>query len=138
VYADVVIGEGFQGGHSVLIRERNIIGDNVIIGTGTVLERENRIADNVRVHSHCFLECVKLEEGVIVGPGVVFTDDLHLLRPRYKECKRGARVKRGAKIGAGAVILPSVIIVERVLIGAGTVVVHDVPPEAVVMVRQGV
>ena len=42
------------------------------------------------------------------------------------------RVKRGASIGSGAVILCGVTIGERALIGAGAVVTHDVPPDAVV------
>jgi acetyltransferase-like isoleucine patch superfamily enzyme len=52
--------------------------------------------------------------------------------PRYQECKGGAVVRRLARIGANATILPGLTIGEGALIGAGSVVVHDVPAGAVV------
>ncbi len=69
-----------------------------------------------------------------MGPNVVFTDDPHPMNcPRYKDCKGGAVVRRLARIGANATILPGVEIGENALVGAGSVVVDDVPPGAVVV-----
>ena len=99
-----------------------------------MLEFGNRIGDRVRIHSGCFLEMVTIEDDVFVGPNVVFTDDPHPMDcPRYKECKGGAVVRRLARIGANATILPGVEIGEGALVGAGSVVVDDVPPGMVVV-----
>jgi acetyltransferase-like isoleucine patch superfamily enzyme len=98
-----------------------------------VLEFGNRLGDRVRIHSGCFLEMVTIEDDVFVGPNVVFTDDPHPMNcPRYQECKGGAVVRRLARIGANSTILPGVEVGEGSLVGAGSVVVHDVPAGAVV------
>lgn len=133
IYAGTRIGHNFQTGQGVSIREDNIIGDNVSVGTNSAIEIGNRIGDNVRIHSNCFLEMVTLEDNVIVGPNVVFTDDPHPPCPRYEECLGGATVKEGAKIGANSTILPGVVIGRGALVGAGAVVVEDVPDRAVVI-----
>ncbi|MBE0447281.1 MAG: N-acetyltransferase [Actinobacteria bacterium] len=134
IYAGSKIGDYFQTGQGVSIREDNLIGDHVSIGTNAVLEFGNRIGNRVRIHTGCFLEMVTIEDDVFVGPNVVFTDDLHPMNcPRYKECKGGATVKRLARVGANSTILPGVIIGENALVGAGSVVTSDVPDNAVVV-----
>jgi acetyltransferase-like isoleucine patch superfamily enzyme len=133
LYAGSKIGDDFQTGQGVSIREDNRIGDRVSIGTNSVLEFGNRIGDRVRVHSSCFLEMVTIEDDVFIGPNVVFTDDPHPMNcPRYKECRGGVTVKRFARIGAHTTLLPGVVVGENALVGAGSVVVHDVPPGSVV------
>lgn len=133
IYAGVKIGKGFQSGHGVLIREDNIIGDNVSVGSGADLEFANRIGNGVRIHSGCFLESVTVEDDVFIGPNTVFTDDPHPMKcARYRECSSGAIVRRLAKIGANVTVLPSVKIGKNSLIGAGSVVTKDVPANAVV------
>ncbi|MDO8847899.1 MAG: acyltransferase [Coriobacteriia bacterium] len=116
------------------MREDNVVGDDVSIGTTAVLEFGNRIGNNVRIHSGCFLEMVTIEDDVFIGPNTVFTDDPHPMGcPRYKECVGGPIVRRFARIGANCTILPGVEIGENALVGAGSVVVHDVPAGAVVV-----
>jgi acetyltransferase-like isoleucine patch superfamily enzyme len=132
IYAGVQIGDRFQTGHGASIREDNVIGDDVVIGTNAVLEHGNRIGDRARVHTGCFLELVTVEDDVFIGPNVVFADDAHPPCPRYAECKGGAHVGKRAKIGANSTILPGVRIGEGALVGAGSVVVCDVPDGAVV------
>jgi acetyltransferase-like isoleucine patch superfamily enzyme len=134
LYAGSTIGERLQTGQGASIREDNVIGDDVSIGTNAVLEFGNRIGNRVRIHSGCFLEMVTVEDDVFIGPNVTFTDDPHPMGcPRYKECKGGATVRRLARIGANSTILPGVVIGENALVGAGSVVVHDVPDGAVVV-----
>lgn len=134
IYHGTIIGGSFQTGQGVSIREDNFIGNNVSIGTNTVLEFGNRIGDNVRIHSNCFLEMVKIEKNVFIGPNVVFTDDPHPMNcPKYKECLGGVKVKELARIGANSTILPGVTIGCNTLIGAGSVVVRDVPDNKVVV-----
>ncbi len=127
IYAGVKIGNNFQTCHVVLIREDNIIGDNVSIGTNSVLEYGNRIGDNSRIHSGCFLELVTIKNNVFVAPNVVFTDDPHPPCPKYKNCVGGVIVKSYAKIGGNSTILPGVIIGKGSLIGGGSVVSKNVP-----------
>jgi acetyltransferase-like isoleucine patch superfamily enzyme len=133
IYAGTEIKSNFQTGQGVSIREDNIIGNNVSIGTNSVLEFGNRIGDNSRIHSNCFLEMVTIGRFVFIGPHVVFTDDPHPMGcPKYKECKKGAIVEDFARIGANATILPGVRIGRNSLVGAGSVVTKDVPENSVV------
>lgn len=134
LYAGSTIGDGFQTGQGASIREDNVIGDDVSVGTNAVLEFGNRIGNGVRIHSGSFLEMVTVEDDVFVGPNVVFTDDPHPMGcPRYKDCKGGAVVRRLARIGANSTILPGIEIGENALVGAGSVVVDDVPAGMVVV-----
>jgi acetyltransferase-like isoleucine patch superfamily enzyme len=128
IYAGTKIGDNFQSGQGASIREDNIIGNNVSVGTNAVLEFENKIGDSCRIHSGCFLEMVTLGNYVFVAPNTVFTDDPHPMNcPRYKECGGGAIVGDLVKIGANCTFLPAVKIGRGGLIGAGSVVVNDIP-----------
>jgi len=133
IYAGNEIGSRFATGHAVMIREENRIGDDVSIGSHTIVEHHVKIGNGVRIHSQAFIpEYSVLEEGCWIGPNVVLTNALHPLCPKAKACLKGATVKRGAKIGANATLLPDITIGEDALVGAGSVVVDDVPPGAVV------
>ena len=90
LYGGTTIGDRFQTGQGVSIREDNVIGDDVSIGTNAVLEAGNSIGNRVRIHTGCFLECVTVEDDVFIAPNVVFADDPHPPCPRYEECVRGA------------------------------------------------
>jgi acetyltransferase-like isoleucine patch superfamily enzyme len=132
IYAGNEIGEGFNSGHSALIREENKIGDHVSIGSHTVIEHHLEIQDGVRIHSQAFVpEFTVLEKGCWIGPNVVFTNAYHPLCKHVKECLKGATVRSGAKIGANTTVLPDVEIGAGALVGAGSVVVKDVEPGAV-------
>jgi UDP-3-O-[3-hydroxymyristoyl] glucosamine N-acyltransferase len=60
IYAGSRIGDHFQTGQGVSIREDNTIGNNVSVGTNSVLEFGNRISDNSRIHSNCFMKWSQL------------------------------------------------------------------------------
>ena len=133
IYAGNVIGENFQSGHGVMVREENEIGNNVSVGTGSVVEHHVKIGNNVRIHSQAFVpEYSVLEDGCWIGPNVVVTNALHPQCPKAKECLKGATIRREAKIGANATLLPDIEIGENALVGAGSVVVKDVPAGTVV------
>src|SRR5215470_16550219 len=134
IYAGNVIGNGFQTGNKANIRELNRIGDNVSVGTLSVIEHHVEIGNNVRIHSQAFIpEFSVLEDDAWIGPNVVLTNAKYPLSPGVKEALKGPRIKRGAKIGANATILPGVIIGENALVGAGAVVIKDVPDGFVVV-----
>jgi acetyltransferase-like isoleucine patch superfamily enzyme len=133
VYAGNVIGKNFQTGNKVNIRESNRIGNNVSVGTLSVIEHHVEIADNVRIHTQVFIpEYSVLEEGCWIGPNVVFTNAKYPLAPGVKDSLAGPTIRKGAKIGANVTLLPGVVIGENALVGAGSVVVRDVAPGAVV------
>lgn len=133
VYAGNRIGRRLQTGHRVMIRESNEIGDDVSIGTGTVIEHHVTIGRGVRIHSNAFIpEFSVLEEGCWIGPNVVFTNAKYPLSPRAKTELRGPVVEKGAKVGANSTLLPGVRIGAGALVGAGSVVVKDVAPGTVV------
>jgi len=133
IYAGTSIGAHFQSGHGAMIREYNRIGDEVSIGSHSVIEHHIVLGDRVRIHSGAFIpEYSLLEEQVWVGPNVVFTNALHPRCPKAKQCLQGPRVRYGAKIGANSTLLPDIEIGELTLVGAGSVVVSDLPPHIVV------
>lgn len=133
IYAGNRIGRRFQTGNKVNIRELNEIGDDVSIGTLSVVEHHVTIGNGVRIHTQAFVpEFSVLEDGCWIGPNVVLTNAKYPLSPGVKESLAGPTIRRGAKIGANATILPGVVVGEHALVGAGAVVVRDVPAFAVV------
>jgi len=127
------------------------IGENTRIWQFVVVLKDAVIGQDCNICSHCFIEnkvvigdrvtikCgvqvwdgVHIEDDVQVGPNATFTNDLH---PRSKQPfeLKNTVVKKGASIGANATILPGITIGENAMVGAGAVVVKDVPPNAVVV-----
>lgn len=138
IYAGTVIGNNFQTGPNVLIREDNEIGDNVVVWHGSTLNPGNRIGDETRVHASCFLEDVTLGKRVFLGPRVTFTDDPHPMVPiNFRECWKGATVGESAVLGGNVTVLPHIKIGEHSVVGAGCVVVKDIPPYKVVVGNPG-
>ncbi len=119
----------FIGDHTS-IRELAMIGADVAVGYGTVVNREVELRDGVRTQSHCGIgPGVVLEEGVFLGPHV------HILTGRTMNGPQRPgppRLRRGCQIGGGAQILPGVEIGEEAVVGANAVVTKDVPPGVVV------
>lgn len=134
IYAGNAIGRNFATGNKVNIRESNEIGDDVSVGTLTVIEHHVVIGNRVRIHSQAFIpEFSILEDDCWIGPNVVLTNAKYPQSPGVKASLKGPRIGRGAKIGANATILPGVVIGERALVGAGAVVVRDVAAGEVVV-----
>ncbi len=96
----------------------------VWIGHGVV------IGDRCKVQAFCFIPSgVTIGDDVFIGPGVTFTNDKH---PPSDKLLR-TLVWPGVSIGANATILPGLEIGSGVVVGAGSVVTHDVPPHTTVM-----
>jgi acetyltransferase-like isoleucine patch superfamily enzyme len=133
IYGGSEVGARFQTGHGVLIRELNKIGDDVSIGSHSIVEHHVRIGNRVRIHSNAFVpEFTILEDDVWIGPGVVLTNARYPASPDAKKNLKGPLVRRGARIGASSTILPGVVVGVECLVGAGSVVVRDVPDGVVV------
>lgn len=138
IYEGNLIGVCFQTGHGVMIRELNEIGDNVSIGTHSIIEHHVKIGKEVRIHSNAFVpEYSILEDRVWIGPNAVLTNAKYPLSPQAKDNLKGPHLLSGAKIGASATLMPAVVIGRNALIGAGSVVVEDVPDDKVVVGNPG-
>jgi len=127
IYAGNEIGKRFQTGNKANIRELNKIGEDVSIGTLSVVEHRAIISNRVRIHSQAFIpEYTILEEGCWVGPNVVLTNALYPNHPLTKKSLKGVHIECNAKVGANVTILPGVTIGANSLVGAGSVVTKDV------------
>lgn len=140
ISADVKLGRGVR-----IFGFTNLygceIGDETKVGTFVEIQKGARIGRRCKISSHTFIcEGVTIEDEVFVGHGVTFTNDLF---PRATnpdgtlqtaddwQCIK-TLVKKGAAIGSGATLLCGITIGERAVIGAGSMVTKDVPPDAVV------
>lgn len=133
IYAGNVIGNNFQTGNKANIRELNRIGDDVSIGTLSVVEHHVQIEDGVRIHTQAFVpEYCVLKRGAWLGPGVTLTNAKYPKHPDAKQNLAGVTVGENAKIGANATVLPGVTIGAGALVGAGSLVAQDVPAGMVV------
>lgn len=125
-YCDVVIGDDFQTGHNVIIREKTTIGNRVAVGTNTVIEGHTLIGSDVSLQSMVFIPTnTKIGDHVFIGPNAVLTNDRY--PPSRIGSLKGPVIKNHAAIGANTTILPGVCIGERALVAAGSIVTRDVP-----------
>jgi acetyltransferase-like isoleucine patch superfamily enzyme len=133
IYAGNRIGNNFHTGNKANIRELNEIGDDVSIGTLSVIEHHVKIGNKARIHTQVFIpEYTILEEESWIGPNVVITNTKYPKAPDAKNEMKGAYVKKFAIVGANSTLLPAVVIGEHSLVGAGSVVTKDVADRTVV------
>ena len=117
------------------------IGDETRIGTFVEIQRGARVGRRVKISSHTFIcEGVEIADDVFVGHGVTFINDKY---PRATNGNGGLQseadwrvapiiVKKGASIGSGSTILCNVTVGEKAIVGSGSVVTKDVPPNTIV------
>ena len=133
IYAGNKIGHHFQTGNKTNIRELNVIGNKVSIGTLSVIEHHVTLEDGVRIHSQVFVPEYTILEGCCwIGPNVVLTNASYPKHPTVKNDLKGVRIMRNAKIGANTTILPGVTIGGNSLVGAGSVVTKNTPNDVIV------
>ena len=136
------IGTGTRVWAQAQIRENARVGRDCNVGTGVYVGAGVIIGDRCKIENNASLfEGLTLEDGVFVGPHVVFTNDA---RPRATNPDGSLQtaadwvigattVRAGASVGAGAIVLPGLTIGHHALVGAGAVVTRDVPAHAVVL-----
>lgn len=133
IYAGNKIGKNFQTGNKANIRELNTIGDNVSVGTLSVVEHHVLIEDGARIHTQVFVpEYSTLRRNSWLGPNVVLTNAMYPKSPNVKEELKGPTIEAEAIVGANSTLLPGVRIGENAIVGAGSVVTKDVENETVV------
>lgn len=141
VSPDAVIGDGSSVWHLAQVREDAVLGENCIIGRGAYVGTGVRMGNSCKLQNYALVyEPAVLEDGVFVGPAVVFTND-HFPRSVDPDgtLKRGddweavgVTCRTGASIGARAVCVAPVTIGRWALVAAGAVVTKDVPDFALV------
>ena len=133
IYAGNIIGKNFQTGNKANLRESNSIGNNVSIGTLSVIEHHVEIEDDVRIHTQVFIpEFSILKKNSWIGPNVVFTNAQYPKSPNVKNELKGPTICENAIVGANSTLLPAILIGKDAVIGAGSVVTKDVEDYVVV------
>jgi len=118
------------------------IGEETKVGAFVEIQKNARVGRRCKISSHTFIcEGVTIEDNVFVGHSVTFVNDSY---PRATAADGGLQtekdwkvektlVKRGASIGSGSTILSNLVIGENAIVGAGSVVTKDVPPNVIVV-----
>ena len=136
IAGDAQIGEGTRIGHFVLIRDHTVIGKGCMVGSYVDIEGDVRIGNFVSLQSGVYLtRGVIIEDEVFCGPRIVTMNDkpMSYRRPSLTFVRRAPRILRAARVGGGSVLCPGVTIGENAVVGAGSVVVNDVPDRSIVM-----
>jgi acetyltransferase-like isoleucine patch superfamily enzyme len=117
------------------------IGDNTKIGAFVEIQKNATVGKNCKISSHTFIcEGVTIEDDVFVGHNVTFINDTYP-RATTKDGKLQTEadwavepilVKKGASIGSSCTILANVTIGENAILGAGSVITKDIPPDTIV------
>lgn len=117
------------------------IGDETKIGAFVEIQKNATVGKHCKISSHTFIcEGVEIEDAVFIGHSVTFINDVY---PRATLAAGGlqteadwkvekTRIRKGASIGSGSTILCNVTVGENAIVGAGSVVTKDVPPNAIV------
>ncbi len=117
------------------------IGDNTKVGAFVEIQKNARIGSNCKISSHTFIcDGVVIEDNVFVGHNVTFINDLlprattdgGALQTEADWVCEKTIIKRGASIGSSATLLCGITVGENAIVGAGSVVTRDVPPNTIV------
>jgi UDP-2-acetamido-3-amino-2,3-dideoxy-glucuronate N-acetyltransferase len=141
VAPDVKLGKGVKLSKFINLYGCEI-GEETKVGAFVEIQKNAKVGRRCKISSHTFIcEGVTIEDNVFVGHGVTFVNDSY---PRSttsggelqteKDWKvETTLVKRGASIGSGSTVLANLVIGENAIVGAGSVVTKDVPPNAIVV-----
>lgn len=117
------------------------IGDNTKIGTFVEIQKGAKIGKNCKISTHTFIcEGVTIEDDVFIGHNVTFINDAYPRATRSDGALQTEEdwvcvptlVKKGASIGSSATLLCGITVGENAIVGAGSIVTKDVPPNTVV------
>ena len=136
---NVEIGEGTTIWHVSHVLNNSRVGKNCRIGQNVVIGPHAQVGNGVKIQNNVSVyEGVTLEDDVFCGPSMVFTN---VFNPRSEIRRmdelRPTLVRRGATLGANCTIVCGITIGQYAFIGAGAVVVKDVPAHALVIGNPG-
>ncbi|WKZ47625.1 MAG: WxcM-like domain-containing protein [Anaerolineales bacterium] len=110
-----------------------VIGKDCNICDHVFIENDVQLGDRVTIKSGVQLwDGIRIEDDVFIGPNAAFTNDPFPRSKQYPEKFLLTVIKNGASIGANATILPGLTIGQNAMVGAGSVVTKDVPPNSIV------
>ena len=104
------------------------VGDGSFIGPFVEIQKNVRIGKRCRIQSHSFVcELVTMGDDCFVAHGVMFINDSFADgKPAFDSSRwKATQIGNNVSIGSNATILP-VTICDHTVIGAGSVVVHDI------------
>lgn len=141
IHESAVVDNGAVLGDGVKVWHFCHVMDGARLGTGSSLGQNSFVASGVVIGENCkvqnnvsLYQGVTLGDNVFLGPSCVFTN---VINPRSGVNRRDAyaptNVQDGASIGANATILCGTTIGKYAFVGAGAVVLNDVPPYAIVV-----
>jgi UDP-2-acetamido-3-amino-2,3-dideoxy-glucuronate N-acetyltransferase len=135
VFAGTTLGERVIVGDQACVRERCTIGDDVVIGRGSLVENDTSVGALTKIQAHAYITAYSLlEDNVFIAPCVITTNDNYMGRTEKRhDLVKGPTIRRGARIGGGAVLLPGIEVGEEAFVGAGAVVLSDIPARALVV-----
>jgi acetyltransferase-like isoleucine patch superfamily enzyme len=135
VFAGTKVGARVVLGDQSCVRERCTIGDDVVVGRGSLVENDTTIGALTKIQADAYITAYStLEDNVFIAPCVVTTNDNFMGRTEKRhELVKGPTIRRGARVGGGAILCPGVEIGEEAFVGAGAVVVRDVPARKLVV-----
>jgi acetyltransferase-like isoleucine patch superfamily enzyme len=135
VFAGSRLGERVIVGDQACVRERVDVGDAVVIGRGSLVENDTTIGTLTKIQAHAYITAYStLEDNVFIAPCVSTTNDNFMGRTgKRHELIKGPTIRRGARVGGAAVLLPGIEVGEEAFVGAGAIVIRDVPARAVVV-----
>ena len=134
IYTDSVIGDEFQTGHQVTIREKSKIGNYVSVGTLSDIQGDCKIGNYVRMHSNVHIgQLSVIDDFVWIFPYVVLTNDPTPPSNNFV----GVHIHPFAVVATGAVVTPGIEIGQDALVAAGCTVTKNVEPYTVVMGNPG-
>jgi len=94
---------------------------NVFIGEDSRIQSHSFICDGVIIGNHCF-----------IGHGTMFTNDKYIDSPNFESwIRRETKIGNNVRIGSNVTLLP-ITVGDNVIIGAGSVVTKDIPPNCVI------
>ena len=138
---NVSIGRNSKIWHFSHIQTNARIGENCSLGQNVNVSNNVTIGNNVKIQNNVSVyEGVELEDYVFCGPSMVFTN---IINPRAEfpqnksEIYKKTLVKKSASIGANATILCGITIGKYALIGAGAVILKDIPDFALIVGNPG-
>lgn len=139
---DVQLGDGVAIYHPDLVNLYGCkVGSETKVGTFVEIQKGATIGARCKISSHTFIcEGVDIEDGVFIGHGVMFTNDIY---PKAVDANGNlqteadwevvrTRIKTRASVGSNATIICGITVGEGALVGAGAVVTKDVPDYAIV------
>ncbi len=128
------IGPGTRVWQFAVVLKGARIGRDCNICAHTFVEGGVTVGDECTLKSGVYLwDGVQLGNRVFVGPNATFTNDMFPRSRQRLESYLQTVIEDGASIGANATLLPGIKVGRMAMIGAGAVVVSDVPAGAVVV-----